>query len=211
MAQISITRGLVEIKTFDDQITKAISGFTPVVVTRGLGAKRVVPASARSVEATEEAIKADYQRIKDLIARRNKVKDAIQQSNAVTMVTIGDVSMTVQQAIERKQSIKYEMALYERLRSTFANSAHSANLHNTKLDEQINTAVTQAYGNDKGKVTAEQYEAVAAPRRAEHQMTLLDPLKAEDLLPQLSESLSQFYGEVDFVLAESNARTTIEV
>lgn len=173
-------------------------------MTKGLGAKRVVPASARSVEATEEAIK-------DLVARRNAVKDAIQKSNAVTMVTIGDVSMTVQQAIERKQSTKYETALYERLRSTFTNAAHSANVYNTKLDDQINTAVTQAYGNDKGKVTAEQYEAVAAPRRAEHQLTLLDPLKAEDLLPQLSESLTQFYCEVDFVLAESNARTTIEV
>lgn len=212
MSSITITRALVELKTLDDRINKAISLFRSVVVTKGRGERKVCPSILRSPAEVEANIKSSYQTIIDLIARRNKIKDAVQQSNATTLVKIKDVQMTVQQAIERKNSIKYDTALFERMRTDLASALSTVEQQQAKLTEQIEAAVATAYqGADRSKVTADQYAAVSCPRLDEHEPGTLDPLKVEDLLSSMSESINGFNAEVDFVLSESNARTKIDV
>lgn len=206
---ISVTRALAEIKNLDSQINKLVADSRFVYTTKGQGDKLVVIGVSRPAAALAEDIKAKYQKITDLITRRRALKSAIQKSNANTTIVVAGVPMVVADAIERKQNIMYEANLHTQMRQQYTMAMQSVDKFNATLDQQIETAVTQAYSNDKGKVTPEQYEAVAAPRKAEHLAALLDPIGVETKLESMSDEINAFLQEIDFSLSESNARTEI--
>lgn len=206
---ISVTRALAEIKNLDSQINKLVADSRFVYTTKGIGDKLAVIGVFRPAAALAEDIKSKFQKITDLIARRRAMKAAIQKSNANTVIVVAGVPMVVSDAIERKQNIMYEANLHTQMRQQYLMVMQSVDKMNATLDQQIETAVTQAYSNDKGKVTPEQYEAVAAPRKAEHLAALLDPLGVETKLESMGETINAFLLEIDFCLSESNARTEI--
>ena len=206
---ISVTRALAEIKNLDSQINKLVGDSRFVYTTKGQGDKLAVIGVSRPAAALAEDIKSKFQKINDLIARRRAMKAAIQKSNANTIIVVAGTPMVVSDAIERKQNIMYEANLHTQMRQQYLMAMQSVDKMNATLDQQIETAVTQAYSNDKGKVTPEQYEAVAAPRKAEHLAALLDPLGVETKLESMGETINAFLLEIDFCLSESNARTEI--
>ena len=208
---ISVTRALAEIKNLDSQINKLVGDSRFVYTTKGQGDKLAVIGVSRPAAALAEDIKSKFQKINDLIARRRAMKAAIQKSNANTIIVVAGTPMVVSDAIERKQNIMYEANLHTQMRQQYLMAMQSVDKMNATLDQQIETAVTQAYSNDKGKVTPEQYEAVAAPRKAEHLAALLDPLGVETKLESMGETINAFLLEIDFCLSESNARTEIEI
>ena len=57
-----------------------------------------------------------------MIKRRNQIKSAIIASNAVTMVEVAGVRMTVAEAIDKKSSIGYEKELLARLSEQFTDA-----------------------------------------------------------------------------------------
>lgn len=206
---ISVTRALAEIKNLDSQINKLVADSRFVYTTKGIGDKLAVIGVSRPAAALAEDIKSKFQKITDLTARRRAMKAAIQKSNANTVIVVAGVPMVVSDAIERKQNIMYEANLHTQMRQQYLMAMQSVDKMNATLDQQIETAVTQAYSNDKGKVTPEQYEAVAAPRKAEHLAALLDPIGVETKLESMGETINAFLLEIDFCLSESNARTEI--
>lgn len=211
MAAISVTRALAELKMLAERINNHTALFTPCHISKGLGAKQTVPNTNLTPTAAAEKIKAAHQSLSDLVERRNRLKSAIMKSNAETMVTIGGLTMTVMDAIERKRSISYDDGILQRMRMAYTQALHAIEQGNRKLGDQIDQAVLSAYSNDKGKVTPEQYEAVAAPRKSEHELNLIDPLDLNTRIQKMTDAIASFTTEVDFVLSESNARTTINV
>lgn len=211
MTAISITRALSEIKSLDDQIKRHTQEARFVYISKGLNDKKTVVNTAITPEEAQTSIQSKYQKITSLIARRRALKAAIQKSNASTSVTIGNEAMLVADAIERKNSISYEVNLFNAMKQQYGQAIAAVERANASLNEQIEKAVQQAYNNDKGKVSEEQYSAVANPRINEHQHALIDPLKLGELMEREVERLNAFLMEVDFVLSESNAKTTIEI
>ena len=104
MRKISITEALNELKLYDSKIMKAITNAKLV----GAAKKSADKVGVVKKEDFEERAKASYQSVTDLIANRNTLKSAIVKSNAVTEVTINGKTMTVAEAIERKNSIDYD-------------------------------------------------------------------------------------------------------
>src|SRR5690606_13391079 len=104
---LSIAGALVELKLLDKRIEKATGN--GLFVSYKLGQN--VPKLFKNSEEMLTTIKASHQSVTALITRRNMIKSAIVVSNATTKVTIGDESMTVAEAIERKNSIYYDKAL----------------------------------------------------------------------------------------------------
>ena len=211
MTKISITRALTEIKNLQDQINKATQSAVFCVVAKGRGDRKSLIGTSRSVTAAEESIKSVYQKITDLITRRRALKAAVQASNAKTEVIVGGTAMLVADAIERKNSIDFELNMFNAMRQQWTTGVSKIEQLNATLNNQIETAVTAAYNNDKGKVTEDQYAAVANPRLNEHEASLIDPLHLADLIEEQHEKLNGFLMEVDFVLSESNAKTEIEI
>lgn len=211
MTQISITRALTEVKHLSDRISRALQ--EPFVgIAKGQDNHKVcVNSPSASVEAVSTTLKSNLQSAIDLIARRELLKRAIIQSNAVTMVTIAGKTMSVAEAIEKKASVQFTKTFVQSLRNQFVTSRNKVEAENTKLMNEINIAVQAAYGNEKGKVDDSQYFAVANPRLKLSQYSLIDPNNVEAVIKKMDDELSAFLEEVDFVLSESNSSVKIEV
>ena len=97
--RMSIHRALAELKTLDARINSACSG-TFVYANKKSNAK----ISGMSIEDAKKFLVGNYDRAKDLIERRKKIKSAIVESNAKTEVEVAGIKMTVADAIERKSS-----------------------------------------------------------------------------------------------------------
>ena len=212
MAKMSITRGLAELKSLAERIDEATKSGMYVAVLKGKGDRRTVHNSPKSIETVTSEINASYQKVAALLLRRQAVKKAIIESNATVMVKIGEETMTVAEAIERKNSIGLQATFYQFMRKNYIEAANAVTNGNRVLDDQIEKAVVAAYGNDsKNKPSKEAYDAVAEPRRNDHELSLLDPQNITAKIDELAAKLNTFSTEVDFVLSESNARNEIEV
>ena len=210
--KMSITRALVELKNLDNKIKQAIQGVHFIGVTTGKdNNKKVFIPSGNDVASAQQLIQGNFDKATQLIANRQKIKAAVVKSNAVTEVKLAGKLLTVAEAIETKTSLPYK----ELLLTTLVQQANSANSHvttiNNKLNEDIDKALQVVYGNEKGKVQSEMYEQVAEPQRKQKEGAILDPAKIDLKIKSLQEEIQTIKSELDFVLAESNAKTEIEV
>ena len=206
--EISIARGLAELKLLHGRIERAISGAN-LISSYKKSAKKINNIDTPA-EFSEKA-EASYQSINDLIERRKKIKSAIVASNAITMIKIADKEMTVANAIERKESISYEMSLLAHMenqyRNSLANCQRANDMVQIKLDELLLTTLGK---EGKQKATTDEVEAISKPYLEQNQHEILDVLKLGDKIKDLKESIEKFNSEVDFVLSESNVITKIE-
>lgn len=209
---MSITRALVELKNLDNKIKQAIQGVHFIGVTTGKdNNKKVFIPSGNDVASAQQLIQGNFDKATQLITNRQKIKAAVVKSNAVTEVKLAGKLLTVAEAIETKTSLPYK----ELLLTTLVQQANSANTHvsniNNKMNEDIDKALQVVYGNEKGKVQSEMYEQVAEPQRKQKEGAILDPAKIDLKIKSLQDEIQTIKSELDFVLAESNAKTEIEV
>lgn len=209
---MSITRALVELKNLDNKIKQAIQGVHFIGVTTGKdNNKKVFIPSGNDVASAQQLIQGNFDKATQLISNRQRIKAAVVKSNAVTEVKLAGKVLTVAEAIETKTSLPYK----ELLLTTLVQQANSANTHvsniNNKMNEDIDKALQVVYGNEKGKVQSEMYEQVAEPQRKQKEGAILDPAKIDLKIKSLQDEIQTIKSELDFVLAESNAKTEIEV
>ena len=209
---MSITRALVELKNLDNKIKQAIQGVHFIGVTTGKdNNKKVFIPSGNDVASAQQLIQGNFDKVTQLISNRQRIKAAVVKSNAVTEVNLAGKVLTVAEAIETKTSLPYK----ELLLTTLVQQANSANIHvsniNNKMNEDIDKALQVVYGNEKGKVQSEMYEQVAEPQRKQKEGAILDPAKIDLKIKSLQDEIQTIKSELAFVLAESNAKTEIEV
>lgn len=202
---ISITRALAEIKSLNDRIEKATRQSVFATVT--VGGKTT---NGSDLQTTTNNLRASLQSVQDLIARRNLVKGAIIRSNAVTNVTINGVEMSVAEAIERKGSIDKERALQSVLQQQLGQVRSVVERNNTQMQGRIDAMITTAVGKER-KATEEELDAISKPYTASNITSPLDPNGIEAVILKMEEGINGFIFEVDFVLSETNAKTTIDV
>lgn len=205
MTQISITRALAEVKSLNDRIEKATRG--TVFITTTVGGKTVTGSDLQSATNT---LKANLQSVRDLIARRQLVKAAVIRSNSNTVVTVNGVEMTVAEAIERKGSIDKERALLAVLNQQLGQVRTIVERKNIEMQGRIDTMVLAAVGKDR-KATEEELDAISKPYAASNITAPLDPSGLEEVVAKMEDDINGFLFEVDFVLSEANAKTTITV
>ena len=216
MTEISVTRALTEIKHLTDRIARSnASQFIGVAKGKGVH-QTCFTIPSETVGVFSNNVKSNLQTALDLISRRERLKREIVRSNAVTDVSIAGNVMSVAAAIEKKASIQFTKNLVVALKQQLIASNLIVEKANAKLLEEINTAVANAYGGDKGVVTdksesASHYEAIAEPRQSRSELSLIDPNGVFALINKLEDEISAFMQEVDFSLSESNSRTMINV
>lgn len=208
---MSVTRALVELKRFEERITRAINEGLFVTSTVGLEANRKVNGLNKTVAETSQMIQGSFDKVDSLIKNRAAVKAAIVKSNAATKVNILNQEMTVAEAIELKSTVNLRSLYLNQIRTQLQRARLTVDAANKALEESIDKLLTTAYGNEKGKVESAQFDAISAPQRRQRQAELLDPVGVESRIEKLQEEISQINSEIDFALSESNARTEIEV
>ena len=212
MKKMSVTRALAELKRLDDRLnhmTTDQSIFVSVAVGHG-DKMKVLGVSDTTLNVASQIV-SNRDRVNSMIETRAKIKAAVVASNASTKVKLGDREMSVAEAIELKKSI----SIKRDLKAALQRQLHQANAlvarRNADLDSQIETNLTTIYGNEKGKVDASMFEAIAKPQREQKEASLIDPIKINSMIKSLEEEISLIETELDFTLSESNARTEIEI
>ncbi|MDF2540968.1 MAG: hypothetical protein K0S47_686 [Herbinix sp.] len=207
--QMLITIGLNELKLLDARITRRTEEAAFVSCAKKSSAK---VDGKKTKEAFMNDAKSDYESVTALIKRRNVIKAAIIQSNAVTKVTIAGKEMTVAEAIDKKTSIAYDKKLLEVLTLQFNAAVTKTIYENRKVDESIETLLNTAYGKEgKEKITQTSHDAIADPYRAANEYDLVDALGAEMLIRKLKEEIEAFESEVDSCLQISNSTTFMTI
>lgn len=212
MNKMSVTRALAELKRLDDRLNRMATDQSIFVsVAVGQGDKQKVLGVSDTVQNVVSQIQSNRDRVNSMIEMRAKIKSAVVASNAATKVKLGAREMTVAEAIELKKSIDVKRNMLATYRRQVIQANALVAKQNAALEAQIETNLATIYGNEKGKVDASMFEAIAKPQREQKEASLIDPIKINDLIKSLEDEISLVETELDFTLSESNAKTEIDV
>ena len=204
MTTLSITRALVELKTLDNRINKAITSNTFILCKT----------KNRNYQVLEDEFKkntqAEFQSINDLVARRAQIKNAIVKSNAKTEVEVAGLKMTVSEAIEYKQVIRYKQELLEILKRQRQMVTIDSEAHRQRVQAKIDDNIKIICGKDT-KADVQTIQSVTDGIMKGDPVEVYDPLNLDKVIKELEVSVENFSANVDYVLSESNALTTITV
>ena len=206
--KMNVHKALCELKILDDRILKAITACKFVAVKK-VASKMVDNKSVDDYKATE---RANYERVQDLIARREAIKRAVVLSNAITKVTIGGVEYTIAEAIEMKNhGLDGKRKLRDSLSSTIRYVESNVEMVNQEAERKADAHVVGIAGGKD--VKAEETKAIREGYLAGIVVEMVDPLPggAKEILKKLDDEINDFVVEVDAVLSTSNALTEITV
>lgn len=199
---LSVTQALAELKLLRRRIQHVLDDADFVCVKKKRDNLDVAKFSA---EAT-----AAYQSHQDLVARYNKMKAAIVQSNAVTRVAIGDQSYTVADAVERKRNIEMEKGFLALLQSKYAEAKAELEAHQVLEQARVERLLQVELGKE-AKTNVETIQSLTETFLAQNKAELVDPLNLAEKIRVLNHSIEEFETKVDWVLSESNGRTLITI
>jgi hypothetical protein len=204
---MTIHEALSELKVLDKRIKQEIAATTFSTSNLHCNAKIY----GVSIEEYKNAVKSKYDKITDLIKRRTAIKKAITNSNAVTVVTIGDVSMTVAEAIEYKRSgIEFKRVLLEKVSKDYNTASLTTMTRNESLTDRATDNIERTYGN-KENVNKEALESAREKFIADNTYDMVDPIDSVKIMEKLSDEIDNFMSKVDSTLSVSNALTKIDI
>lgn len=205
--RMTIHEALSELKVLDKRIKQEIAATTFSTSNLHCNAKIY----GVSIEEYKNAVQNRYNKITDLIKRRTAIKKAITNSNAVTVVTIGDVSMTVAEAIEYKRSgIEFKRVLLEKVSKDYNTASLTTMTKNESLTDRATDNIERTYGN-KENVNKEAIESAREKFIADNTYDMIDPINSTQVMEKLTDEIDSFMSKVDSTLSVSNALTKIDI
>ena len=211
MIQISVTRGLVQLKRLEEKIQRDIRMISEFVTVNKVQEKNVLNGTMTKNQYNEY-VQTKWQSLMDKISLRQEIKDEIVKSNANTVVTIAGKKYTIAQAIEKKNNIeKFEKPISAMLNGAYAKALNSVEMKN---DEVVENAEKNFFGrgeerrkNESNKDLLDAMEIYINSRKFE----IIDPLNIKKLKEEFENGILDFIAEVDQVLTESNSTTMIQI
>lgn len=207
--KMTVHKALSELKVIDSRIDNAYSDF--VLANKHSNDKILgIP-----LDEVKSKMKSSYQKVIDLIKRRNAMKRAVVLSNACTIVKIDGVEYTVAEAIDMKNNgmshfINLRDSLQMQLgRSRMKLDENSGEALEKKAEKHI-IAVLDAQGDSTNKTNTKEMEALRAAYIANNTWDLIDPNNVADKIEELTNMIDNFMTEVDAALSVSNSLTFIE-
>lgn len=204
--KITITRALTRIKTITDQLDK-LSYMDDELVKSVLQSKEKDNQTKQFITDSQ----SKFDKFNSLYSELLKLKDGIQQSNAVTKVKIAGEELLVQSAIFRKEAISKKKEFFIKLQNQHLQSIKSVETAETKIEEKARQFVENLKIEKTSKEELEQ--ALQIGRNSAIQDTrriIVSGFKLDQIQKEL-DSINAFLEEVDYALSESNAITMIEV
>ena len=125
--KITINKALTDLKLLDKKIEKLECSIQCIGLK--LNSSEKIENSLKTVEDFQNSAIEDYQKLIDLIARYNKLKNLITISNATTQIKIWKETITVAEAINKKYTKEYEKSCFRGLFNfiKFIEKLHSSN------------------------------------------------------------------------------------
>jgi hypothetical protein len=202
MSAISISQALAELKLLRKRIQTATSNsvFTTLKKKRDL----------LDVQRFTADAQASYQSYRDLLNRYNSIKAAIVLSNATTRVSIAGTEYTVADAVERKKTIEMEKNMLHLMQMQFDKVKNDYDSHTSSENARVERLIQTELGKD-AKTNVEVITQLSETFLAQNRAEIVDPLNLAKEIAVLNKTIEDFETKVDWILSESNGRTTISV
>lgn len=206
---MNVHQALAELKTMEKRITSAIQEQEWVVANKHSNTK----IGGVSVEDWKAAVKAQHQKVTDLIHRRDAIKRAVVNSNAVTKVIVAGVEYTVAEAIDRKNNgTQFLAMLAQRISHDYNMAKTNADRANgPELERRADDHVKVMIGNSDMKGNMVEAQRIRKEFIEAQTMELVDPIGVLKVMEALDEEVTSFMTNVDAALSVSNAITEIVV
>ena len=206
---MNVHQALAELKMLDKRIQAATREPEWVVTNKHSNSK----IHGVTMEDWVDDVKSKYQKVRDLIRRRDAIKRAVVMSNAVTKVNIAGTEYTVAEAIDRKNNgVEYQKNLVLRMNHDYVMAKNDADRANgPDLERRADDHVRIMVGNSdmKGATT----EAVRLREEFIKAQTtdIIDPIGVLVEIEKMNDEINAFLMNVDAALSVSNAVTAITV
>lgn len=210
--KMTVHKALAELKTMDDRINKAIRETTYVLAVKHSAEK----INGTTIADFKSKMKSGYQKVNDLMARRDAMKRAIVLSNAITKVKVGGIELTVAEAIEAKNhGMEFKKVLLNNMIYAYKAAQDEFNRNSGEmLEKKAETyvlSVIQAQPKDsKMTVDSDAMKALRQTYIDNNSYDMLDPIDITKAIETLDTEINEFEAEVDAALSCSNALTVIE-
>ena len=206
---MNVHQALAELKMMDKRIEKAIQARDWATSNKHSNTK----IDGVTVGEWVAEAKADYQKVMDLIRRRDALKRAVVNSNAVTKVLIAGVEYTVAEAIDKKNhGTQFLSMMARRLAHAYNTVKMVVDRENgTRLEDRADAFVKSLIGNTDTKGMTEEIKTRREDFIAAQTLDIIDPIGAVKEMERLEEEVSSFLTNVDAALSVSNAITQITV
>ena len=211
--KMTVHKALAELKIIDDRINNAIVSGTYVIANKHSNTK----IHGMTIDDFKTSMKADFQKVSDLIARRNAIKRAEDASNAVTKVKIGDNEYTVAEAIEMKNhGVEFKNSFKNYIARQYTNAKNEFDKNSgeplERRAENYVLSVIQAQPKDsKMAVDSDAMKNLRAQYIKDNTYDIIDPIGVKDVIEKLDNEISGFITEVDAALSVSNALTALDI
>jgi len=207
--KMTVHKALAELKVIGDRIISAIQSGVYCKANKHSNEK----INGVSVDEFKKQIQGNWDKVSDLIRRRNAIKKAVVLSNATVKVKVGDEEFTVAEAIEMKNSgMEYKKILVNMLNKQYTQAIQTTEKENGEtLQQKAESYVIGLYGSKEGKTNIEEIEKTRKEFVTNNTFELIDPLKIREKIDVLEKEISEFESEIDAALSVSNAITELTI
>jgi len=208
---MTIHRALAELKLLDTRISKEISSANFCTSARGTESKL----GGMTVEEYKAASAAAWDKINDLIKRRDAIKSAVAKSNAQTVVTVNGKEYTVAELIyQNQEGVNKKMELLERLNRQYSVAVMNMEAKNATLADKADEYTLRSLGGDSKDKSSISVEALNTSRKLyieQNSWSLFDGIDAKAKIDALQNEIDTFKAEADSALSVTNANTEITI
>ena len=204
---MTIHRALAELKLIDSRIEKQITSIAPV----GFKQKDKLILSYISEDDFKLQAQSKLDSINALIIRKVSIKSAVVAANCVTMVNIGQKTLSIADAITFKGVLDLKKKLVSILKQQHSTVVGSMNKNNENVAKNLQLILEAMFGKENVKVSKDDSDNVAKPYLEANEFHFIDPLNVLSLIDSIEKEISEFETEVDAVLSEIYATTFIEI
>lgn len=212
MATYTITRALSRVNALQDKLNKAREQDYIVTIN-------TIKLQTTEAQDLLKNLKGNMQSVLDIKNEILKIKLKIQESNLTTKVEVAGKEMSVREAIETKYLLEnYFTYISNTMQTQMLNAKRKLVQAQQDIEMQQALAVqdiTKSLGKELSSNEIEERAKLTIQLTKEtKELSILSfdgVNNAEDSFKTFESSVRNFLEEVDYVLSESNAVTTIEV
>lgn len=166
------------------------------------------------IDKIAEDIKSDWQSIRDMIDRYDRINRAIILSNAQTIIKFKDgTEMTKAEAISLKSSKKtynFDLQIIRDATTAYNESIRKAAFIEQQQNQSREQHITSMLNGTDKKVLDEDSIKIIDGFVKPFAPKWIDPLNIKEEIDKLTEKVNAFNSEVETLLKVSNATTEIE-
>lgn len=205
---MNVHEALTELKMLEKRIPAETRAVTWVLANKHSNTQIN---GVKLIDVTDR-VKSQYQKVRDLIRRRDAIKRAVVQSNAVTKITVAGETYTVAEAIDLKNhGMEFLGNLQEQMVDDYRRAERNAQMENAGLEKRADEYMRTMIGNSDTKNMSAENRATRDAFIEAQTFELVDPIGVLKVAAELDEQIGVFMSKVDSALSTSNALTTITV